>query len=1002
MRAPNAKGGSKKYAANQDAALAHRAVLEMLIFLQPSAIGYTLENAAASSSTAVGVGAKGKGASRKRRRDSSDDSDCENHTDPSNGSNNNIASGDVDSVGQNSAAVGSDSSDRLLPGLSGDDDLTLPSLDAEVSPLLELSDLLMKKNGILTRKFSFLDGRTRPSTQPSVLHIGCRIPELRHALDLIPENRGHIDALALSFFQNVNPHYGMIHRTDFGREYNPRYLYSSMPADRHHKNNVLWMLHSTYWYKAEAMFAEACHVFYTAVREAQVLGFDTEQDVSGVPNFELEIRRRAWCVIDSWDWQIASGLCRKTMIDHSACSGKRPSLTLERDGEFSPLMHMNMQSDLIHRLAGRFPSPSQVQTRSEIMEYKDMIDEWMLNFPPIFALVDPDTSNDKRQAWIEYHRHYNYTMGYMMVLNPFRPHMALPYNDKSSEEELELRRIAVDLTLHLVQVLDNWLKFLTFRDGRFHFIIFSLVDAATVLSNMVLNDKTNTLPRRDDVYRTIKTALVLQRKLYFLSDSAKLGFRMVQRIARHLFRKTPKEYLASLGIDSGLNHDDAQPVLSDAPDRTSGGGALMSVQYMDPDDYLGPGLFSAAEIPDQTSSYEIQPQSALDTSLVVSNYSSDAAMVPGGYAGWAEPHIPFEHQMITSSQDNLSVIAASFDYAGPTIPIIPTNTGAASTDCISSASLHYSLSTPPRYDDGITTQYLPAATPTHVGFIPPGQVPIAPPDYAPAVSPAFVVTPSSGHVISGSSNYVATTSYYVAPGPTDHVIYAPPANTVDTSLNNVAVYTTVSSATYYRTATPVFVNPACLSTHGPSASSEYITATSALNPEPNTGISSTPIPATLTDITTYQTSTQHPPWTGFNDAKLYSPPDSHGSSAAIEAAVPFDAPSTYATLASYTSPGSHASSESYQNPRVAYDTPPSRTAPAYYTSPEGNASPESHCALGDYTVATPAASVLLGTGGDGSDHTGSTLYETPESYCTESAYTTPLNNFESPNTEPPI
>jgi hypothetical protein len=54
--------------------------------------------------------------------------------------------------------------------------------------------------------------------------------------------------------------------------YSARYLYSSMPADRHHKNNVLWMLHSTYWYKAEAMFAEACHVFYTAVREAQVLG----------------------------------------------------------------------------------------------------------------------------------------------------------------------------------------------------------------------------------------------------------------------------------------------------------------------------------------------------------------------------------------------------------------------------------------------------------------------------------------------------------------------------------------------------------------------------------------------------------------------------------------------------------------------------------------------------------------------------------------------------------
>ncbi|UKZ54250.1 hypothetical protein TrVGV298_008058 [Trichoderma virens] len=116
-------------------------------------------------------------------------------------SNNNIASGNVDSLGQNSAAVGSESSDRLLPGLSGDDDLTLPSLDAEVSPLLELPDLLMKKNGILTRKFS-----------------NCHCP--------------FIDALALSFFQNVNPHYGMIHRTDFGREYN-RWWKKRTPISRY-------------------------------------------------------------------------------------------------------------------------------------------------------------------------------------------------------------------------------------------------------------------------------------------------------------------------------------------------------------------------------------------------------------------------------------------------------------------------------------------------------------------------------------------------------------------------------------------------------------------------------------------------------------------------------------------------------------------------------------------------------------------------------------------------
>ncbi|PKK42283.1 hypothetical protein CI102_14087, partial [Trichoderma harzianum] len=468
--------------------------------------------------------------------------------------------GGLDSVVQNGVPVDSDNPGPLVFEQSSGQ-LTQLSSGTQVGPLVESSDILVEGNPYL-----------------------CVFFRLTRRCDC-----SFIDALILSFFQNVNPHYGMIHKTDFGREYNrwwkkrsknkplpvpwtclllmmcacacqhlpvdiqkklekmlgndcqectesfhyaARYLYSAMPTGHYHKNNVLWLLHSTYWYKAEAMFVEACHMFYTAVREAQELGFDTERDANDVPNFELEIRRRAWCVIDSWDWQIASGLSRDTMVDHSMCNAKRPSLTLEPDGEFSPLMHMNMQSDLIHRLAGRFPCPAQIKTRSEVMEYKGMIDEWMRNFPPIFALTNPDTSNDKKQAWIEYHRHYNYTMGYMMVLNPFRPHMALPYTDESSAEELELRRTAVDLTLLIVQVLDNWLKFLTFRDGRFHFIIFSLVDAATVMSNMVLNDKAQTLPRRDDVYRAIKTTLVLQRKLYFLSGSAKLGFRIVQRIVR--------------------------------------------------------------------------------------------------------------------------------------------------------------------------------------------------------------------------------------------------------------------------------------------------------------------------------------------------------------------------------------------------------------------------------------------------------------------------------------
>ncbi|KAL7924581.1 hypothetical protein ACQKWADRAFT_287022 [Trichoderma austrokoningii] len=427
--------------------------------------------------------------------------------------------------------------------------------------------------------------------------------QLRKALKALPQERDHLDALVLSFFQNVNPHYGLIHQAEFAAEYavwwekrakneplpvpwtclllmlcacacqhlpvdiqeklevmfhascqdlteeyhmQARMLYNEIPEGQYYRHNVMWMLHSTYWYKAEAAFTECCHVFYTAVREAQELGFNREEVGTDLSSFEREMRRRAWCIIDSWDWQIASGLGRDTLIDHSTCTVQRPSLTLELNGQFSPLMHMNMQSDLVHELAKRFQSPAKITTPEAVMEYKEMIDEWMRGFPAIFALENPDTSHDEEQTWIEYHRYYNYTMGFMMLLNPFRLHMKRPFEEDTPWDQLELRDIAVDMSIRLVKVLDGWVNYLTFRDGRFHFIIFSLVDAATMLSDVIRNDKARTAPRRYEMYQTLEKCRLLQGKLQCLSSSAKTGFRIVSKTFKKLVQEAPEEDYALL------------------------------------------------------------------------------------------------------------------------------------------------------------------------------------------------------------------------------------------------------------------------------------------------------------------------------------------------------------------------------------------------------------------------------------------------------------------------
>ncbi|KAL7795460.1 hypothetical protein V8C43DRAFT_321310 [Trichoderma afarasin] len=935
---------------------------------------------ATTSRTAAGVGA-----SKKRYRGSSEDSSSDDDSDAD------IGNGGLNSVGQNGVPVNSDNPGPLAPQQS-----TSGGQLTQLSP------------GTQTAQ-----PRPRRNRQYHISAEACT--ELRTALAIIPEDRNHV----------------------------ARYLYGAIPTGHYHKNNVLWLLHSTYWYKAEAMFVETCHIFYTAVREAQELGFDTERDANDVPNFELEIRRRAWCVIDSWDWQIASGLSRDTMVDHSMCNAKRPSLTLEPDGEFSPLMHMNMQSDLIHKLAGRFPCPAQIKTRSDVMEYKGMIDEWMQNFPPIFALTNPDTSNDKKQAWIEYHRHYNYTMGYMMVLNPFRPHMALPYTDKSSAEELELRRIAVDLTLLLVQVLDNWLKFLTFRDGRFHFIIFSLVDAATVMSNMVLNDKAQTLPRRDDVYRAIKTTLVLQRKLYFLSASAKLGFRIVQRIVRHLFRSTPTEYLDSLenGSHDDINNDDTQPVLSVAPDQASS-GALMNVQYIDPEAPVSPRLWwdlPVTEVPAPASDAGTGSQLVLYTESGTSSHNSDGTVAHDGHTGNISPHMISKDQENTSSQDTLA-IPATFGSAEPTVST--TDAEPVPVDYPSSASLPSVSSASPSYVTALTPEST-AGTVTHVESLLSGHAPVSPSDFFPAASPGVVAAPSLGPMTSVSPNYNATTPVDFGPVPAVQVSDAPLSNIADASfplahtvdgslpwsnivnaslpLNNMAgtplngaldysfAFYAASASPTYNAAMPTYIDPAFLSTLSPARASEYMLAASMPNVGPIAELTPTSISPVFPDTTTHDTFTPHLPWPDYNDAGLYATPKSHEHSVGHDITTAFNAPSTYATPALYTSLESRASTEHSLNPPTGYDTPSSvfftttNTTSDIYTSPsEGYASPENHAAPGDYTTSASAGTALLYSDDDENAHTVSTVYETPESYHTAPSSATPENNSKSPDVQPPV
>ncbi|KAF5020223.1 hypothetical protein F66182_7740 [Fusarium sp. NRRL 66182] len=459
----------------------------------------------------------------------------------------------------------------------GDDDLGLGAMGYAAGPLFESLTIGAKKDKKALGEQSWV----HPST----------CSQLKQAIDVLP-SRPRMDALVQNFFNTVNYHYYIIYPPTFLQEYQAWWerrsrdqtlslqwtillvmvcacatqhldvemrpiveaelgedpdkltivyhqaatdLGRAIPVGQCHLLNIQWMLHSIYWYKSEARFVEAWHVIGAAVREAHELGLHRTSIAEGLSEFEREMRRRVWCILDCWDWQFASGLGRPTIIDHTDINVEPPSLTLE-DFSPSPLLHMKLQAELVAQLAQRWGAPKNITSASDIQEYKGQLERWMHAFPAVYDTDNPDTSKDLKYGWIVHHRFYIHTMAYLMILNPMRAFMAQVYNKDSPKDLLDVRADAVKFSLRNLDTTVRWANQASYRDARFHFIIFSLFDTAAVLSTAIIKDQDHTIPRKDEIVDAVDNSIRLLKRLKTLSKTAKTSYdiliKMVQKMPR--------------------------------------------------------------------------------------------------------------------------------------------------------------------------------------------------------------------------------------------------------------------------------------------------------------------------------------------------------------------------------------------------------------------------------------------------------------------------------------
>ncbi|KAG5657877.1 hypothetical protein KAF25_007910 [Fusarium avenaceum] len=506
-------------------------------------------------------------------------------------------------------------------------------------------------------------------------------PQLKRALDVLPP-RHIVDSLIQSFLDVVNFYYYIVYPPYFSKEYArwwddytkdrpcgvqwtclllmvcacsvqhidsqlggkiesevgasvqdlaqryhdaARELHSVIPVGYGHVYTVQYLLHSCYWFKAEARFAECWQVLGAVVREAQMI--DLHKKPSGqLPGFELEMKRRLWCIVDSWDWLVSSLLARPMLIDRSECDVGLPSLTLE-DYPASPMLHLKLQSELVSLIYNRFGPPSVLQDPEDIRDYQAILEEFMKTFPPEYALDHPNTPTNEDLPWIALHRHYMHTCTLSIALGPFRGYMAKTMTEASSPAiDLEFRQTGIDYALRLMDAVHRFFEYVWTRDTTFHFVPFCIFDTAALLCSVIIHAKDDNVPRRQEVTRAIGRAFGTLKKLRTATNTAKAPYDVLRR----LIKKLPS-------ASAMLADDGRKKRRFDPPSENQGSAPLAAL----PSSQQGTESSLVAQVP--VPSIPAQSIQEIPQQTQYQQYPDPAAVIPNGAHANEQPYMAYPH-----------------------------------------------------------------------------------------------------------------------------------------------------------------------------------------------------------------------------------------------------------------------------------------------------------------------------------------------------------------------
>lgn len=223
---------------------------------------------------------------------------------------------------------------------------------------------------------------------------------------------------------------------------------------------------------------------------------------------------------------MSAWLGRPNLIDQKNLKFKLPNLRLDQSitepNLLSPFAHMALQAQLGRRVAavlGDAESASSLSAK-EVLAVEAECENFIKELPSTFRVDNPDTSLDEQHPYFVFQRHQMHCVIFVTMLDFLKPYLTRDRADTLTDMDDDFRQMGVGIALRLLRVSRNLFDHEFPINAKFHMVVFSIFDTATILCSAVIHDRDRVLPHRREVVDVIENSLEM---LHQLSQTTKLG-----------------------------------------------------------------------------------------------------------------------------------------------------------------------------------------------------------------------------------------------------------------------------------------------------------------------------------------------------------------------------------------------------------------------------------------------------------------------------------------------